>query len=375
MPHIAICQNSLPHYRLPVFDRLARAPGIELTLLVGDGAERATGRAFACETTPVRWGRGVYIHPAHFHAARDDRYDLVIMPWDLRAVSVLPATLMARRRGARTVLWGHGYSQNETPAKLRTRNGLGRIAHAVMLYSHTIADGLIDAGFDASRVLVAQNAIDQTPIEAARACALADSASLARFHATQPISPGTTAVFVSRLFENNRVDLAIRGLARVRETRPDARLVLIGDGPARGDLERLARQLGVAVAVVFTGAIYDENALAPWMLGAGLFVYPSNVGLSILHAFGYGLPALAGDRREAHNPEFEALVPGETGLVFRHDDVDDLARQWRHLLDDAETRRRLGDGAVAAVRERYTIDQMVRGFLDAAAMVPPPEPR
>jgi glycosyltransferase involved in cell wall biosynthesis len=115
--------------------------------------------------------------------------------------------------------------------------------------------------------------------------------------------------------------------------------------------------------VHFTGAIYDEQCVAPWMLSATLFCYPRNIGLSLLHAFGYGLPVVTSDDLAGHNPEIEALKPSVNGLLYRDGDLDDIVRQWLDLMNDPALRQRLSTAASRTVTDRYTLDHMVQGFL------------
>jgi glycosyltransferase involved in cell wall biosynthesis len=167
----------------------------------------------------------------------------------------------------------------------------------------------------------------------------------------------------------------IRGIALLRERVPGARLVMVGDGPRRGELELLARELGVADAVEFTGAIYEEERLAPWMLSAALMCYPFSAGLSLLHAFGYGLPVVVGDREGSHNPEIEALEPGRSGVTYAvsggsedaPESVGAMVGAWERLMGDEGLRRRLGERARELVETRYTIENMARGFVGAFA--------
>jgi glycosyltransferase involved in cell wall biosynthesis len=267
------------------------------------------------------------------------------------------------------VLWGHGYSKNPRRIADWQRNRIGRQAAGVLLYTHSIADTLVrHRGFNVERVFVAQNALDQTAIAAARKRWLAEPARLAAFQRQRGLDPENTIIFVSRLLRENRVDLLIQGLARLRETRPHARLVLVGDGPEAANLRNLAASLRLEGQVTFTGAIYDEEALAPWMLSASLFAYATNVGLSLMHAFGYGLPAITTDAIGRQNPEVEALVNGVNGLFYRSDSIDDMVRCWMRLLDDGVVRNRMARAALRTVGEKYTAANMVRGFVSTLSL-------
>jgi glycosyltransferase involved in cell wall biosynthesis len=84
--------------------------------------------------------------------------------------------------------------------------------------------------------------------------------------------------------------------------------------------------------------------------------------LSLLHAFGYGLPVVTSDAVGEQNPEIEALRDGENGLLYADGDVEALRGALGRLLGDAELRRSLSGAALRAVSEAFTVQKMVDGF-------------
>jgi glycosyltransferase involved in cell wall biosynthesis len=268
------------------------------------------------------------------------------------------------------VLWGHGYSKN--PARWRDvlRNRLGRRAGAVLLYSRTIADRLIHVhGFRADRVFAAPNTLDQRPIQQAMLHWLDHRGELEAFQRRHRLDPQRTIIFVSRLLAENRIDMLLDTMVLLRDSHPDIKLILVGSGTDRPNLETAAKQVGLADRVIFTGAVYDPNHLAPWMLSSAVFCYPINIGLSIFTAFGFGLPVLTSDDIPSHNPEIEALRVDANGLTYRHGNLEDLARQLARILDDPPLRQRLSVEAHATATEQYTLEKMVQGFLDTTRLV------
>ena len=113
------------------------------------------------------------------------------------------------------------------------------------------------------------------------------------------------------------------------------------------------------------GAVYDEAALAPWFRAAEVFVYPGSIGLSIHHAFGYGLPVVThGDARQ-QMPEFAALKPGVNGEVFPRGDAGALATVLRGLCESPARRAALAQAARETVATGWNIDDMVSRFTAA----------
>lgn len=118
----------------------------------------------------------------------------------------------------------------------------------------------------------------------------------------------------------------------------------------------------MADRVIFPGAIYDEQELAPWFLSATLFCYPQNIGLSILHAMGYGLPVVTSDRVDNQNPEITALDHGRNGLLYTHADLDALARALDTIVSDPGLRERMSRAAHETATTTFTIKNMADGM-------------
>ena len=350
---------------MPVFRALAGRPGIDLTVYHGDVPNLANAppdgfRAVHVPVARVRVGRRTALwHPPQWALAAGGQADVLCLSWDLHYAGLVPALLRAQAQGVPTILWGHGYSKRESPVRARLRRAVTRLATAVLFYDHRTAARHVRAGADPARVFVAANALDGAPIAVARDAWSSDPARLSRFRAGRGLDARPVVLFVSRLDPDNRVDLLLHAAARLGD---GVQVAVIGDGPDRARLESLAGLLGLRERVRFTGAIYDEHAVAPWFLTSAAFCYPANVGLSLLHAFGYGVPVVTGDDLAAHNPEIAALRPDENGLLFRAGDAADLSRVLARLLADASLRARLSTGARDTVAGPFSLDRMVDGF-------------
>ncbi|QDU58825.1 glycosyltransferase family 4 protein [Aeoliella mucimassa] len=378
MIRIAITQPDIRPYRVPVYNLLASQPDIEVTVFA-DLAKDAPNpekedirfRFEPATTDPKPLGPLPFVtHSAHHQVNDPAKFDFVIHSWNPHYRSLRPALKQAKKLGIPTLVWGHGYSKRDSWFRTMLRNWVARPADGILLYTHPIAQRMIDKyGFDAERVFVAQNAIDQTPIQAAREAWLADPERLAQFQAEHELVPGRTVVFVSRLLDENRPDRLVRAIDGLRHDYDDCKLVIVGDGPERPKLEALAEQLNVADRVIFTGAIYDEYQMAPWLLSSGVFCYPENVGLSLLTAFGFGLPAVTSDNIEAQNPEVVALQHGKNGLLYPYGNEQAMIDALGSVLGNDEFRESLAAEALRTVTEEFTLATMVQGFLDATRLV------
>lgn len=173
-------------------------------------------------------------------------------------------------------------------------------------------------------------------------------------------------VFCSRLTPKTRLLQAIDAVARLRADHPDILLSVIGDGALRSEAEAKVKALGLGSHVRFLGAMFDEDQLAPWFLSAQCLLYPGPIGLSLLHAFAYGLPVVTHDNLRNQNPEIAALEPGANGLTFKENDVADFANALGRILSDPALQSAMSQQARITAHRDYTMQAMVRNFENAA---------
>lgn len=378
MVRIGLVQPDIRPYRAAIYRLLGSQPEIDLHVYCDRAADAPNPTEGALPYTihpvAIRQGRAMglsyFDHPGFAQTLEAGRYDLLIYPWATRYRGLTAACRRARRMGTPTVVWGHGYSKQDSRLRVWLRNRVGRQADAIMLYTHGVAQRMIDRwGFDPQRVFVAQNAVDQTPIQAAREDWAARPDDLQAFAADHGLDRTRCVAFVSRLLAENRPDRLIQAVALLQARLPGCTAVLIGDGPERPRLEQQARELGVADHVRFTGALYGETDLAPWLLNCGVFCYPENVGLSLLTAFGFGLPAVTCDDLASQNPEIEALRPGENGLLYPTGSNQAMADAVLAVLADGERQAQMSAEALRTVLQDYNAANMVQGFLDTTRLV------
>jgi glycosyltransferase involved in cell wall biosynthesis len=166
----------------------------------------------------------------------------------------------------------------------------------------------------------------------------------------------TVLLAVARLVEQKGIDVALRALPRVRERFPDARLVVVGEGPERGRLEALAAALGVAGAVHLPGRVPDVEA---WLRRADVLVHPARwegFGLALLEAMLCSLPVVAA--RVSSIPEI--VVDGETGLLVPPDDPAALAEALVRVLEQP---RGYGAAGLERARREFSVERMARRTL------------
>lgn len=211
-----------------------------------------------------------------------------------------------------------------------------RGAQRVLPVTSVLAERIVAAGVPAARITVVPNGID-----------------LADFPAPPPAGPVRDPLvlgFVGFVRDWHGLDKVLRGIAAW----PGAQrlsLVVVGDGPARPGLESLARELGIADRVRFTGLAARAEVPA-LVAGFDIALQPAAVAYaSPLKVFEYMAAARAIVAPDQPNLR-EVLRHGETALLFDPAAPDGFWQAVARLAGDAELRQRLGDAARAEILAR-----------------------
>jgi rhamnosyl/mannosyltransferase len=155
-------------------------------------------------------------------------------------------------------------------------------------------------------------------------------------------------------------EFLIRALASV----PQARLALGGQGPLTGDLQRIAREAGVADRVDFVGRIPDAE-LPAWYHACDAFCLPSvepaeAFGIVQVEAMACGKPVLCCQLGNGVN---WVNRDGETGIAVPPADPQALAAALNVLLRDPDLRSRLGEEGRKRAYSTFSAQAMARGTL------------
>lgn len=174
-----------------------------------------------------------------------------------------------------------------------------------------------------------------------------DEVARARLRARYRLGQRPVVVCVSRLVPRKGQDMLIRAFPAIRQRVPDAALVIVGGGPHRMSLRRLADTFSVAEHVIFTDgvpadelpahhAMADVFAMPCRTRGGGLDV--EGLGIVYLEASATGVPVVAG--RSGGAPE--TVIDGETGTVVDGWDVGAIAAAVSDLLADPRRAAAMG---------------------------------
>jgi glycosyltransferase involved in cell wall biosynthesis len=161
---------------------------------------------------------------------------------------------------------------------------------------------------------------------------------------------------VARLVQQKGLDVLIRTMPRILEAVPGVQLLIAGEGPERGALELLVRDLRLEGRVMLLGHRNDADEL---MRRAWVMVHPARwegFGLVLLEAMRMGLPIVATEVSAIP----EIVVDGATGRLVPPDDASALAEAVVTMLDDEAFRRAAAARGFERLAEHFSPVRMAR---------------
>lgn len=279
---------------------------------------------------------------------RKKNYDIIHSVGD---IAIEAGTIVSRLRGKKHLITTQGggdlmefISQKsilDRPRMSLLKYGLKRasLVHAVSSYMKKVATRL-----GAKDVVVIPNGVDTSKFKPM------DKQKLREKHGYSPKE--SIIISTSRLTPKNGMDDLIRAAARVCQEFSNIRLVIIGEGVQRPELERLIRELKLEGMVELPGSV--PNVQIPEYLNlADIFVRPAldeGFGISFIEAMACQLPVIG----SAVGGILDVIQDGRNGLMVAPGDIDDITQKITTLLLDKELGQRLADGGYKTVQQKFT---------------------
>lgn len=351
---LGLQQRVLPNYRVPFFDLLAQACDGGLAVFAGlpqpvEGitpGKLRVAKQFAARNVHLLSGPSYLCFQRGFiHWLKTWQPEALIVEANPRYLATPAAVRWMHALGRKVIGWGLGappISGRLAGLRQSRRNAFLCQFDALISYSRRGADEYAELGFPRDKIFVAANAAAARPRERpGHKPSRADRPSV---------------LFVGRLQGRKRIDALLRACAALSEPKP--RLVIVGDGPERSELELLARS--IYPDVYFAGAKHGTE-LKPYFAEADLFVLPGTGGLAIQEAMAHGLPVIVakGDGTQ------DDLVREGNGWQIPPDDDVVLQQTIQMALSDMKRLRTMGEESYRIVSEEINLEKMVEAFVEA----------
>jgi glycosyltransferase involved in cell wall biosynthesis len=367
---ILLFQKLIPHYRKDFFRRLYDEFGIITCHSKGlkGSSNKSTYQEvdYITELIPAFYyqRRETSLIQNVFPALRRHKPELVITEFSFKYLTFWLLFFLKRVYKYRLILWCHGISnkeQNNNIKSLRNRISLTIYAKAdaIIVYSDKRAE-VLKKYIDTRKVFVAKNSINMTKnFEIQKRLSFVGKRGLQE---TQGFKEKHHLVYIGRLTPSKRIDLLIEVFKDLK-LKIDVALHIIGDGPEMIALKKAKSEVG---NIYLYGEIHDEERIGEILFASDLMIITGAVGLSVLHAFSYGLPVITfrqENGRPYHGPEFELLKDQQNGFLSEQSESI-MAENIYSLLTNPFVLNEMQKMALITAKEN-SVDNMVAGFKDA----------
>jgi glycosyltransferase involved in cell wall biosynthesis len=305
----------------------------QLVLLYASDAELAKYADIPIVTLNVK--RTTFSLPATMRYLQEYQPDVLLpMPWYFNIVAVWAKYLSGAK--TKVILGEHNIISLEASVEHRDKLHL-RFLPILMRYTYPHGDALVGVSKDTITDLVETLKINAdipmqvilNPIDPDRVQRLAQAPTEHPWFDNTEIP---TIVTAARLAKQKQLDGLLRAFAKVIAVKP-ARLLILGEGPLRGELEQLCQELGIADSVAMPG--YESNPYR-YMAKADLFVLASaweGCPIALQEAMAAGAAVVVTD---APGGMKDVVESGKYGRMVPTGDPDALATEILYLLDQPE---------------------------------------
>ncbi|MCF7455156.1 glycosyltransferase family 4 protein [Vibrio sp. A1-1] len=351
MKKIYILQPAIPKYRVPLFNGLNEKYKIHVfstkcdflgvkSTSIDNKFDQTLSHGFRSLHGVFFWHRNLPLLSTY------KKDDIVVINGNPRILNYMLLFVLLRVRGIKTIWWGHGWSAGSFGLMASIRIKLMELATAILVYTDKERELLskpncyaLNNGLDSSEI---KECIKKISIE----------------RLTKPLE--FQLVFVGRITEKANFELLLKSMTKLNK---NIHLNVIGSGDKVDFYTSMADELGISDRVHWHGAIFNEMDTAKIMLSSHAFIYAGSVGLSLIHAFNYGLPAIVHSNEIYHMPEFSAFENGINGISFQKDCLVDLVDKVNELSSlDGVTYAAMSKKAFDTVENSYNINDMVLRF-------------
>jgi len=360
---VLVAFHVFPYYRLQVMQALSQDDDVQYTYLAGSAfvksikpitPEDSAGGLFQWKQVRNIWlfnGRLLW-QKGLIKECLSGKYDGIIFLGNPYFLSTWLAAIFSRLANKKTLFWTHGILRDQLRDNLKLI--FYKIAHGLLLYGNWAKQDLIRHGYDPQKIFVVYNALDYDEQEKMKKSLDEKKLQLKRselfLHSDYPV-----LLFIGRLMPKKKLDYLISACLQLRRRGMPVNILFIGGGEEEEKLRQLVANNDLQDFVVFLGECYDEKILSTLIAMSDLCVSPGNVGLTAIHALNYGTPVITHDNPLMQGPEYEAIEPGVTGMLYEYDSLDSLVDKiYDWLKMNRDQRELVRNRCYAVVSKHYT---------------------
>lgn len=345
---ILFVQPIIPHYRVPFFNELSKKYNLELF------AQHPKNQKYFF---PIRYAKNnrilkVFYWQSNLLNINFKKYDLVIFNVNPKYISTIFALIICKFKSIKTIDYNHSRSSTSNIFFIIIRNLIvkfltnGRIYYTKKESNDDLKNNFFNLT-SPNNLGYANNSIDTKLISKLRKEYIPKKRS--------------DFLFVGRLTSKSKVELLIESL---KYSKIYYKVFILGESDINSKhLKNLAARFNVEERIIWHKFSSNESKISKLFNNCRCFVYPGEVGLSIIHGMSYGLPAIIHNNIKHHNPEHSAFKNEINGLYFKENSAKSLSMNMDKLYSSSERKLKIySENSIECISENFSIEKMVLNF-------------
>ena len=222
---------------------------------------------------------------------------------------------------------------------------------------------LVSLGLDSNHVYNIGNAIDEKKIVKIKKKLNNNLKIFKSLKKKFPNLNSNIVLQVVRMSIIKRPLLLVEAAKTLLKKRSDVSFVIIGEGELFDKFNKLVKKYKLDNFFIILKNLYDENQLAKWFLVSKCLVVPACIGLTIHHAFAYGVPVITDDDDITQSSESELLKNGYNGLRYKSNNSADLSSKINLILKKNKLQNKMSKNAFKTLHVNYKLEDKVARFI------------
>lgn len=256
----------------------------------------------------------------------------------------------------KTYWWSQGKPSKQGVIGKFIRKTLYNLSDGILLYSKQGETNFINAGVNPSKLFVINNCLN-------------DEDYGYKQYDIKKKKQEFCILYSGRLSKRKNISILLDALSVVKNKyKMEIPLHIIGDGPETNNLKNQTENYRLN-KITFHGELYGENVHSTF-LNSSLFVCPGAVGLSIVHAFSFGLPIITARGDEAHSSELELLEENKNGGFFELGNPESLAKEillWKEKIEKDEMFSIMDSCIDSIIKNKYLPEDVATKIINTIA--------
>lgn len=318
--------NNPSHYREEIYTKLS-SEGMDFQFSNGDFSIAKFDTNKLCSNVYFSrcfvLGRFFFVPKSIIRALK---YDHIVLTGNFYFVHTWIILILARILKRKTYLWSHAWYGREGDIKKILKKLYFSLSTKILTYGDYARNLMIGEGYAGSNIIPIYNSLSfekHIRMRESITPSIEDNAA----------DNSPNLIFIGRITPIKNLSILAEALSILLPSYPSLRLRIIGGELDNGVFRNRVRELGLEHFVDFVGECYDESLISEALVKASVCVSPGNVGLTAIHSLTFGTPVISHGDFPNQMPEFESIIPGETGYFFEKGNALDLAEKIKLILE------------------------------------------